>query len=81
VIPPHGNFANPQTGSTREIKQLYIEREAFDPRRLKNGAACLKTKCLEPALRIPERQSSGKPHQQIKDTAGLLSPPRLMHPD
>ena len=65
----------------REIKQLHIEREAFDLRRFKNRSARLEAKRFKSALRVPKRQSGGHPHQQIKNTAGLLSPPRLMHPD
>src|SRR5205814_5722037 len=81
VVPTHWNFADPQTGPMREIKQLDVEREAFDPRRFKNRSARLQAKRFKSALRVPKRQSGGEPHQQIKNTAGLLSPPRLMNSD
>src|SRR6516165_4452797 len=81
MIPPHRNLANPQTGPTREIKQLHVKCEAFDPRRFKNRSACLEAKRFESALGVPKRQSGRESHQQIKNTAALLSPPRLMHPD
>src|SRR6266576_7031756 len=63
------------------IKQLHVEGEAFDLRRFKNWSARFKTKRLESALRVPKRQPGGEPHQQIKNTAGLLSPPRLTNSD
>jgi hypothetical protein len=81
VVPTHWNFANPQTGPMREIKQLDVEREAFDPRRFKNRSARLEAKRFKSALRVPKRQPGGESHQQIKDTPGLLSPPRLMNSD
>jgi len=81
VVPTHWNFANPQIGPMREIKQLHVEREALDPRRFKNRSACLQAKRFKSALRIPKRQSGGEPHQQIKDAAGLLSSPRLKNSD
>src|SRR6266550_1545532 len=81
VVPTHWNFANPQTGPIREIKQLHVEREAFDPRRFKNRSARLEAKRSKSALRVPKRQSGGEPHQQIKNAAGLLSPPRLTNSD
>ena len=36
MIPTHWNFANLQTGPMRAIKQLHIEREAFDLRFFKS---------------------------------------------
>ena len=81
VVPTHWNFANPQTGPMREIQQLHVEREAFDPRRFKNRSACLQAKRFKSALCVPKRQPGGEPHQQIKNTAGLLSPPRLTNSD
>src|SRR5206468_8936577 len=81
VVPTHWNFADPQTGPMREMKQLHVEREAFNPRRFKNRSAHLEAKRFKSALSVPKRQSGGEPHQQIKNTAGLLAPPRLMHPD
>src|SRR5882757_11119004 len=81
VVPTHWNFANPQTGPMREIKQLDVEREAFDPRRFKNWSARLEAKRFKSALRVPKRQSGSEPHQQIKNAAGLLSPPRLTNSD
>src|SRR4029077_6461194 len=81
MVPSHWNFANLQTGPMRAIKQLHVEREAFDPRRFKNRTARLEAKRFKSALRVPERQSGAEPHEQIKNTAGRLSPPRLMHPD
>ena len=65
----------------RAIKQLHVEREAFDPRRFKNRSARLETKRFKSALRVPERQSGAEPHEQIKNTAGLLSSPRLVNSD
>jgi L-ascorbate metabolism protein UlaG (beta-lactamase superfamily) len=55
MVPMHWNFANPQTAPMREIKQLYIEREAFDPRRFKNRSARLEAKRFKSALRVPKR--------------------------
>jgi len=81
MVPTHWNFANPQTGPMREIKQLDVEREAFDPRRFKNRSARLEAKCFKSALRIPKWQPGGEPHQQVKNAAGLLSPPRLTNSD
>src|SRR5882724_2973163 len=65
----------------RAIKQLHVEREAFDPRRFKNRSARFQAKRFKSALRVPKRQSGGDADKQIKDAASLLSPPRLMHPD
>src|SRR5512132_2962238 len=63
VVPRHWNFANPQIGPMREIKQLDVEREAFDPRRFKNRSAHLEAKRFKSALRVPKRQPGGEPHQ------------------
>src|SRR6478752_7446155 len=81
MVPTHWNFADPQPGPMRAIKQLHVECEAFDVRRFKNRSARLETKRFKSALRIPKRQSGSRPHQQIKNTAGLLSSPRLVNSD
>src|SRR6476646_192364 len=81
MIPTHWNFSNPQTGPMRAIKQFHVEREAFDLRRFKNRPARFKAKRFKSALRIPKRQPGCEPHEQIKNTAALLSSPRLLHAD
>src|SRR5262245_61629136 len=81
MVPTHWNFADPQTGSMREIKQLHVECEAVDPRRFNNRSARLEAKRFKSALCVPKWQSGREPHQQIKNTAALFSPPWLMHPD
>ena len=60
MVPTHWNFANPQTGPMRAIKQLHVEREAFDLRRFKNRSARLETKRFKSALRVPKRQSGSR---------------------
>src|SRR5438045_7944200 len=62
VVPTHWNFAHPQTSPTSKIKQLHVEREAFDPRRFKNRSARLKAKRFKSALRVPKGQPGGEPH-------------------
>src|SRR6188472_4804623 len=81
MIPTHWNFANLQTGPMRAIKQLHIEREAFDLRFFKNRPARLETKRFKSTLSVPKWQPCGGPDQQIENTAALLAPPRLMHAD
>src|SRR4029077_12992715 len=81
VVPAHWNLANTQTGLMRAIKQLHVEREAFDSRRFKNRSARLEAKRFESALRVPKRESGGGADKQIKNTASLISPPRLMNSD
>src|ERR1700756_4047004 len=81
MVPTHWNLANLQTGPKRQIEQLHVKGKTFDARRFKNRSARLEAKCFKSALCIPKRQSSGEPHQQIENTAALLSSPRLMHPD
>src|SRR5262249_4578910 len=81
MVPAHWNFANPQTCPTREIKQLNVEGETFDPRRFKNRSAYFEAKCFKSALCVRKRQSGREPHQQIKNAAGLLSSPGLVNPD
>src|SRR4030095_6763590 len=44
MVPPRWNFADPQTGPMREIKQLDVEGEAFDARRFKNRSEHLEAK-------------------------------------
>src|SRR5205823_4853000 len=81
MVPTHWNFANSQTGPMREIQQLHVECEAFDPRCFKNRSARLQAKRFKSALSVPKRQPSGEAHQQIKNAASLLSTPRLTNSD
>ncbi|PYJ23247.1 MAG: hypothetical protein DME92_01455 [Verrucomicrobia bacterium] len=81
VIPADRNFSNAQSSAMCEKKQLNVERKTIDPRCLKNRPENIQAKCLESALRIPKRKAGGDAHEQVENTAGLFSPPRLMNPD
>src|SRR5439155_9248916 len=81
VVPAHRNFAQAQTGTLREIKQLNIESKAIDPRGFENRAANIETKRFKSALRIPKRQTGRDAHKQVENPAALLTAPRLMMTD
>jgi hypothetical protein len=54
VVPADRNFPNAQSGAMREKKQLHIEGETVNPRRLQNRATNVKAKRLESALGVPK---------------------------
>mgnify|MGYP003693739373 CR=1 FL=1 len=81
MIPAHRNFADMQSGAMREIKQLNVKGETIDASGFENWAADVHPKCFETTLRVPKRKTGGEAHEQIENTAGLFSPPRLMMAD
>src|SRR5438552_13917544 len=53
VVPAHRNFTGSQSGMLRQIKQFDIKGEPVQAGGLKNRAAHIETKGLEPALCVP----------------------------
>ena len=81
VVPADRNFSNAQSGAVRKEKQLNIEGETIEPRRLQNRPANVEPERLEPALRVPKWQTGCDPHKEIESTSCLFPPPRLVNPD
>src|SRR5262249_501590 len=81
MVPADWNFADAQTSALRQIKQLYVEREALDPSCLEERSARGEGERLEAGLCVPKGQPGGEPHEKIKDAATLLAAPRLMNSD
>ena len=81
MIPAHRNFADPQSGATREKKQLDIESESIDARGFQNWATYIHTERLETTLRVPKRKIGSEANKQIKNAASLFAPPWLMLTD
>src|SRR5262249_23370387 len=81
MVPSDWNFADAQTSALRQIKQLYVEREALDPSYFEDWSARVEAERLEAALRVPKGQPGGEPHQKIEHAARLLAAPWLMNSD
>src|SRR5262249_13198440 len=81
MVPADWNFADAQTSALRQVKQLYVEREALDPSCFEDRSARVEAERLEAALCVPHGQPGGEPHATIQDAATLLGAPRLMNSD
>jgi len=77
MTPAYRNLPQPQAGPLGKKEQLDIESETIHFPRSDNLPARLHAKCLETALCIPDRKAGCETHEQIKNAASLLTPPRL----
>src|SRR5215207_1129012 len=81
VVSTDRDLLQPQSVEMRDEKKLDVESEAVDRHHVEQRSEFPHVKCLEPALRIGERQSRQFSDDEVHDLSALLTAPRLVRAD
>src|SRR6266849_564765 len=79
--PAYRNFNRSQSMAPRQVQQLRVEPESFNPLLLEDDAAALAPERFETALRIDKRQPQDASHNLVKNDSGKFAKGSLVHAD
>src|SRR5260370_27907549 len=79
--PAHRNFNRAQAMMPRQVQQLRVKPESFNPLLLEDDAAAFAPERFETALRIDKRQPQDASYNLVKNDSGKFAKGSLVHAD